>query len=121
MEVILKDLPGIFKDLKVAAMTMQQGGGDHDFSTLHPKGARVHGVGADSSSPLSFMDAWNSMCQTIMSARLCRGAVMATLRCNHPKIEFFISAKREPGRLRMFNLLELVTDAFIDAVKQDTD
>jgi len=56
-----------------------------------------------------------------MSAGLCRGAVMATLRCDHPKIEFFISAKREPGRLRMFNLLELVTDAFIDAVKQDTD
>jgi len=61
------------------------------------------------------------MCQTIMSAGLCRGAVMATLRCDHPKIEFFISAKRKPGRLQMFNLLELVTDAFIDAVKQDTD
>jgi ribonucleoside-diphosphate reductase alpha chain len=70
MEVILKDLPGIFEHLKVAAVTMQQGGGGHDFSTLRPKGARVHGVGADSSSPLSFMDAWDSMCQTIMSAGL---------------------------------------------------
>jgi ribonucleoside-diphosphate reductase alpha chain len=61
------------------------------------------------------------MYQTIMSAGLCRGALMATLRCDHPDIEFFISAKQEPGRLRMFDLSELVTDAFINAVKQDTD
>ena len=45
--------------------------------------------------------------------------MMATLRCDHPDIEAFIEAKHEPGRLRMFNLSVLVTDAFMDAVKND--
>jgi ribonucleoside-diphosphate reductase alpha chain len=84
---------------------------------LRPKGARLHGVGAASSGPLSFMGAWDSMCQTIISAGSHRGTMMATLRCDHPDIEFLISAKCEPGRLRMFNLSVLVTDTFIDAVK----
>jgi ribonucleoside-diphosphate reductase alpha chain len=114
------DMSGIFDGLKEAALTMQQGGGiGYDFSTLRPKGARVKGVGADASGPLSFMDVWDAMCRTIMSAGHRRGAMMATLRCDHPDIEGFIEAKREPGRLRMFNLSILVTDAFMEAVKED--
>ncbi len=114
------DLTGIFEHLKEAALTMQQGGGiGYDFSTLRPKGAPVKGVGADASGPLSFMDVWDSMCRTIMSAGSRRGAMMAVMRCDHPDIEAFIEAKREPGRLRMFNLSVLVTDAFMDAVKAD--
>ena len=77
---------------------MQQGGGiGHDFSTLRPKGAPVKGVGADASGPLSFMDVWDAMCRTIMSAGSRRGAMMATLRCDHPDIEAFIAAKRDAG------------------------
>ncbi len=114
------DMSGIFDNLKEAALAMQQGGGiGYDFSTLRPKGAPVRGVGADASGPLSFMDVWDAMCRTIMSAGSRRGAMMATLRCDHPDIEAFIEAKREPGRLRMFNLSVLVTDAFMQAVKED--
>ncbi len=114
------DMTGIFENLKEAALTMQQGGGiGYDFSTLRPKGAPVRGVGADASGPLSFMDVWDSMCRTIMSAGSRRGAMMAVMRCDHPDIEAFIEAKREPGRLRMFNLSLLVTDDFMRAVKED--
>src|ERR1700737_804949 len=120
MGAIPDDMGGIFAHLREAALTMQQGGGiGYDFSTLRPKGAPVKGVGADASGPLSFMDVWDAMCRTIMSAGSRRGAMMATLRCDHPDIEAFIEAKREPGRLRMFNLSVLATDAFMTAVKED--
>ena len=114
MGTIPDDMAGIFENVKEAALTMQQGGGiGHDFSTLRPKGAPVMGVGADASGPLSFMDVWDSMCRTIMSAGSRRGAMMATLRCDHPDIEAFVDAKRDPRRLRMFNVSVLVTDAFM--------
>jgi ribonucleoside-diphosphate reductase alpha chain len=114
------DLGAIFDGVKDAALTMQQGGGiGHDFSTLRPKGAQVAGIGADASGPVSFMDVWNSMCRTIMSAGNRRGAMMATLRCDHPDIEAFVEAKSDPARLRNFNLSVLVTDAFVDAVRDD--
>ena len=116
------DLGSIFHHLREAALTMQQGGGiGYDFSTLRPKGAPVRGVGADASGPLSFMDVWDSMCRTIMSAGARRGAMMATMRCDHPDIEDFIAAKCEAGRLRNFNLSVLVTDPFLTAVAADAD
>jgi len=122
MGTIPDDMSGIFEHLREAALTMQQGGGiGYDFSTLRPRGAPVKGVGADASGPLSFMDVWDSMCRTIMSAGYRRGAMMATLRCDHPDIEAFIAAKQEAGRLRMFNLSVLITDAFMDAVREDRD
>jgi ribonucleoside-diphosphate reductase alpha chain len=120
MGTVPDTMEGIFTALKEAALTMQQGGGiGYDFSTIRPKGAEVKGVAADASGPLSFMDVWDAMCRTIMSAGSRRGAMMATMRCDHPDIEAFIEAKRDPARLRMFNLSVLVTDAFMAAVKAD--
>ena len=120
MGTIPDSLSGIFQMLKEAALTMQQGGGiGYDFSTIRPRGAEVKGVAADASGPLSFMDVWDAMCRTIMSAGSRRGAMMATLRCDHPDIEAFIDAKKDPARLRMFNLSVLVTDPFMAAVKAD--
>ena len=119
---IADDLGSIFDHLREAALTMQQGGGiGYDFSPLRPKGAPVRGVGADASGPLSFMDVWDAMCRTIMSAGARRGAMMATMRCEHPDIEDFIAAKRQAGRLRNFNLSVLATDPFMAAVDADGD
>src|SRR6202008_1139930 len=69
MGTIPDSMEGIFSALREAALTLQQGGGiGYDFSTLRPKGALVKGVGADASGPVSFMDVWDAMCRTIMSA-----------------------------------------------------
>ena len=122
MGTIADSMDGIFSALREAALTLQQGGGiGYDFSTLRPKGALVKGVGADASGPVSFMEVWDAMCRTIMSAGSRRGAMMATLRVDHPDIEDFIDAKRTPGRLSNFNLSVLVSDAFMAAVKADAD
>ncbi|WP_171093424.1 MULTISPECIES: adenosylcobalamin-dependent ribonucleoside-diphosphate reductase [unclassified Ruegeria] len=120
MGTVPDSMGGIFDMLKEAALTMQQGGGiGYDFSTIRPRGADVKGVAADASGPLSFMDVWDAMCRTIMSAGSRRGAMMATMRCDHPDIEQFITAKSDPARLRMFNMSVLVTDPFMEAVKAD--
>ena len=120
MGTVPDSMSGIFDMLKEAALTMQQGGGiGYDFSTIRPRGADVLGVSADASGPLSFMDVWDAMCRTIMSAGSRRGAMMATMRCDHPDVEDFIAAKSDPARLRMFNMSVLVTDPFMEAVKAD--
>ena len=120
MGTVPDSMGGIFDMLKEAALTMQQGGGiGYDFSTIRPKGADVKGVSADASGPLSFMDVWDAMCRTIMSAGSRRGAMMATMRCDHPDVEDFIAAKSDPARLRMFNMSVLITDPFMEAVKAD--
>jgi ribonucleoside-diphosphate reductase alpha chain len=122
MGAIPDSMDGIFSHLREAALTLQQGGGiGYDFSTLRPRGAEVRGVGADASGPVSFMEVWDAMCRTIMSAGSRRGAMMATLACDHPDIEAFIDAKRTSGRLTMFNLSVLVSDVFMAAVKADAE
>lgn len=122
MGTIDDSMPGIFDGLKEAALTLQQGGGiGYDFSTIRPRGALVAGVAADASGPISFMEVWDAMCRTIMSAGNRRGAMMATLRCDHPDIEEFVTAKRTVGRLTNFNMSVLATDPFMEAVAADAD
>ncbi|MCF8505876.1 MAG: adenosylcobalamin-dependent ribonucleoside-diphosphate reductase [Caulobacter sp.] len=122
MGEIPDDLGGIFEHVREAALTLQQGGGvGMDFSTIRPAGAYVSGVAADASGPLSFMDVWDAMCRTIMSAGQRRGAMMGCLRIEHPDIEAFIDAKRDGARLRNFNLSVLVSDAFMAALEAGGD
>ena len=122
MGAIPDSLDGIFEHLKQAALTMQQGGGvGMDFSTIRAAGSPVHGVGADASGPLTFMDCWDAMCRTVLSAGQRRGAMMGCLRIDHPDIEAFIDAKRDPTRFRNFNLSVLVTDTFMAALGSDAE
>lgn len=105
-----------------AGLTLKAGCGiGYEFSTLRPKNAYVSGAGAYTSGPLSFMDIFDKMCFTVSSAGGRRGAQMATFDVGHPDVVDFIRAKREDARLRQFNLSLLVTDEFIQAVKDDAD
>src|SRR5699024_5097327 len=112
----------ILSKLHEAGLTLKAGCGiGYCFSTLRPRGAYVAGAGAYTSGPLSFMDIYDRMCFTVSSAGGRRGAQMGTFDVGHPDVLDFIRAKRETGRLRQFNLSLLVTDEFIQAVKDDAD
>ncbi len=122
MNQVEDDTSSIFETLREGALTMQQGGGiGLDFSTLRPAGALVRGVGADAAGPVSFMHVFDAMCGTIQSSGARRGAMMATLRVDHPDIEKFIDAKSQPGQLNNFNLSVLISDAFMKAVDEGAD
>ncbi|HHC73271.1 MAG TPA: adenosylcobalamin-dependent ribonucleoside-diphosphate reductase [Thiotrichales bacterium] len=122
MGTIEDSMDGIFDALKEGALTMQAGGGvGYDFSPLRPSGTRARRVGGIASGPVSFMRIWDAMCATLLSTGARRGAMMATLRCDHPDILSFIEAKRHPGELTHFNLSVLVTDEFMEAVERDEE
>lgn len=101
----------IFKRLGEAALTMQWGGGvGCDFSSLQPRGRNAAG-------PVAHLRLWDAMSATVSAAGARRGAMMGTLRCDHPDIEEFIDAKRQGDVLRHFNLSVAVTDDFMAAVQ----
>jgi ribonucleoside-diphosphate reductase alpha chain len=101
---------------------MQQGGGvGCDFSTLRPAGSLAAASGETASGPVSFMHIWDTLCRTLLSTSSRRGAMMATLRCDHPDIEAFIDAKRREHALNNFNLSVLVTDDFMQAVADNAE
>jgi len=122
MGLVEDSIDGIFRALHEGALTLQAGGGvGYDFSTLRPAGSRARAGGNIASGPVSFMRVWDSMCATLLATGNRRGAMMATLRCDHPDIERFIEAKRSAGELRHFNLSVLIGDDFMRAVAEDAE
>ena len=119
---IRDSMDDILKKVHEAGLTLKAGCGiGYEFSTLRPRGAYVSGAGAYTSGPLSFMDIFDKMCFTVSSAGGRRGAQMGTFDVGHPDAMEFIRAKRENGRLRQFNLSLLITDEFMQAVREDRE
>jgi ribonucleoside-diphosphate reductase alpha chain len=122
MPIIEDSIQGIFDALKEGALTLQQGGGvGYDFSLLRPRGFPIQQTGSTASGPVSFMAIWDAMCATLLSTGARRGAMMAVLRCDHPDIFEFITAKSVANQLRHFNLSVLVTNEFMQAVENDSE
>ena len=118
MGFIEDSMESIFERLKEGALTMQWGGGiGVDFSTLRPQGAVAESRNTIASGPISFMSVWDAMCGALMSTGARRGAMMGTLRCDHPDVRAFINAKRTAGVLTNFNLSLQITDEFMTAVE----
>lgn len=119
MRTIPDSIDGICDTIKDAALTMKMGGGiGFDFSTIRPRGMLIKGLDAGAAGPLAAMDVCDSMCRMLVSCTG-RGAMMAALRCDHPDIEDFIEAKSDPTRLRNFNVSVMITDAFMEAVREN--
>ncbi|OGT45026.1 MAG: ribonucleoside-diphosphate reductase, adenosylcobalamin-dependent [Gammaproteobacteria bacterium RIFCSPHIGHO2_12_FULL_41_20] len=122
MQLAGDSLDAIFNALKEGALTLQQGGGiGYDFSVLRPRGSTVRRAGTLASGPVSFMRIWDTMSETLLATGLRRGAMMGVLRCDHPDIEEFITAKSIAKELRHFNISVMVSDAFMQAVQTDSD
>ena len=120
--IVQDSMDNILEKVHEAGLTLKAGCGiGYEFSTLRPQGAYVSGAGAYTSGPLSFMDIYDKMCFTVSSAGGRRGAQMATFDVGHPDAKDFIRAKREDGRLRQFNLSLLITEEFMEAVRQNKD
>jgi ribonucleoside-diphosphate reductase alpha chain len=121
-EKISDDMEGIIHAVGNVALTLQQGGGiGTDFSTLRPEGAVLTRTHSKASGPLPFMHMWNSTSATIKSAGDRRGAMMGTMCDTHPDLPKFITCKRELGVLTQFNISVLVSDAFMEAIKDDEE
>jgi len=119
-DTLVDSMEGILSKNCEAGLTLKAGCGiGYEFSTLRPSGATVSGAGARTSGPLSFMDIFDKTCLTVSSAGGRRGAQMATFDVSHPDVLDFVRAKREPGRLRQFNLSLLITDEFMQAVQTE--
>ncbi|MEL6570228.1 MAG: adenosylcobalamin-dependent ribonucleoside-diphosphate reductase [Pseudomonadota bacterium] len=119
MRTIPDTVSGIMDTIKEAALTMQMGGGlGYDFSTIRPRGALVRGLDCPAAGPVAAMEICDAVCKMLVTG-MGRGAMMGTMRCDHPDIEDFVIAKSDRSRLRNFNLSVMITDAFMEAVKAD--
>ncbi len=116
-------LEGIYKCLTESAMVYRTGGGvGTDLSILRPKGAPVNATVQGSPGSTSFMNLLSESTNTVSQAGR-RGALMLTMRVDHPDIRDFITIKNDSSRQKVqyANISCLITHEFMEAVLDDAD
>lgn len=113
---------GIFETLERMAEIFSRGGGvGMNVSTLRPRYAYVKGVNGRSSGSVSWASLYSFVTGLIEQGGSRRGALMLILNDWHPDIYEFIDAKTSFGKIENANISVGISDAFMDAVRNDTD
>lgn len=113
---------GIFQTLRDAALIQQTGGGNgFNFSRLRPQGAMVKTSAGQATGPVGFLRVYDHAFGEIAQGGTRRGANMGVMRVDHPDVEEFITSKISENAITNFNISVGITDAFMQAVKDDKD
>lgn len=125
-------MEGILDALRRQALILKSEGG-YGFcaDVMRPRGAFIGGIGNESPGSVRMLDMWDTQSAVITEGsgnktkkkkakvKIRKGAQMVTQSVWHPDIEEYIQAKQTPGRLTKFNMSVLITDEFMDAVKNN--
>ncbi|GAP20280.1 adenosylcobalamin-dependent ribonucleoside-diphosphate reductase [Leptolinea tardivitalis] len=113
---------GIFQTLRDAALIQQTGGGNgFSFARLRPAGSLVNTSAGQATGPIGFLRVYDHAFGEVAQGGSRRGANMAVLRVDHPDVEEFVTCKTNEHSITNFNISVGITDAFMQAVEEDTD